>query len=227
MKKFSVVSVDMFRTLAELENVERTVWREILKDRYTPELAAECTERASNDMFNYIPEDGFVTVKAIFAACFADLFRKSGIEYSPDEAADLWSKRHSLCEPYSDAVPFLKAAGEKYTVCLATDADDDMLDTLGRMYDFDYIFSSEKLRTYKARADGSFFTAIVDHYGVSPETILHIGDGRFEMVSAGAAGLSTCWLNRTGKKWRHEYKPDYEARSLTEAARILGVTVEG
>jgi 2-haloalkanoic acid dehalogenase type II len=226
MKKFSVVSVDMFRTLADLDNVERTVWHQILKDNYTEELAEECRDMASSNIYRHLPEDGFVPMKHIFSACFRELIDINGVELDPDEAAEIWAKAHSLCEPYPEAVPFLKAVGARYTVCLSSDADNDMLEGLvKKMYPFDYVFASENMGSYKVNTDGRFFKVIADHYKVGPEAIIHVGDGRLEIIAAHNAGLVTCWLNRRGQEWQHEIKPDYQAASLTEFASILGVEV--
>jgi putative hydrolase of the HAD superfamily len=100
-----------------------------------------------------------------------------------------------------------------------------MLGALTDMHAFDRIFTSEQLGCYKAQADGRFFGAIIDHYGVRPEDIIHIGDGTLEMVGANKAGLTTCWLNRAGSTWSHNVRPDCEVRSLIEAASVLGVNV--
>ena len=221
MTELRVVSIDMFRTLVDLGSVEENMWHMILGDRFSEALVQECADRATNSMFSYLPKEGFISVKQMFAACFAELFKSIGIEYSPDEAADIWAKQHAFCEQYSDSVEFLSEVGKQYPICLASDADDEMLGVLGQIYAFDYIFTSEKLGVYKANADGRFFTAIISHYGIRPEQIIHIGDGRREILSAHKAGMVTCWLNRKGLEWKHDVKPDYEVTSLIEAASIL------
>ena len=115
--------------------------------------------------------------------------------------------------------------GRQYPICLATDADDDMLIDLIDIYPFDSIFTSGKLGVYKANADGRFFSVVIRHYGVSPEEIIHIGDGRREILSAHKVGMITCWLNRKGLEWKHDVMPDYEVGSLVEAASILGIDI--
>jgi hypothetical protein len=107
MTEFRVVSVDMFRTLVDLGSVEERMWRMILGDRFSESLVRECADRATNSMFNYLPQEGFISVKAMFAACFAELFDSIGIEYGPDEAASIWSKQHAFCKPYGDSMAFL------------------------------------------------------------------------------------------------------------------------
>jgi len=226
MRQIKVVSVDMFGTLVDLRNALHVFWRILLKDRYTVELAEECYAHLGNSWFEYIPEAKFLSVKSIFVTGFAGLFSSIDIEFNPVEATRLWARQHSLSEPFGDSMVFLNSVGKEYPICLASDTDDDMLGTLKQMYAFDYIFTSERLGLYKANADGKFFSAIINHYGVRPEEMIHIGDGRLEIVGASKAGLITCWLNRTSIEWPRDMKPDYEVSSLIEAAAILGVSID-
>lgn len=226
MTKLKVVSIDMFRTLVDLESLERVIWRMLLKDKYTVALAKECATHAGNSLFKYLPQNKFLPVKLIFMACFTELFSSTDIEFDPTEATKLWAQQHSLAKPFDDSTLFLNAVGKEYPICLASDTDDDMLGALKQMYAFDYIFTSEQLGSYKANADGRFFSAIIDYYGVRPEEIIHIGDGGLEIVGAGKAGITTCWLNRTGVEWSHDVKPNYEVNSLVDAASVLGVNID-
>jgi len=211
----------MFRTLVDLSSVEHGVWRMLLKDKYTVELAEECASHAGNSLFKYLPQEKFSSLKSIFMSCFTELFSSVDIEFDPAEAAKLWAQQHSLSEPFGDSMFFLNSVGKEYPICLASDTDDDMLGTLEQMYAFDHIFTSERLGSYKANADGEFFSAIINHYGVRPEEIIHIGDGRLEIIGARKAEIITCWLNRTDMKWSHDVKPNYEVNSLIEASSIL------
>ena len=225
MTQFRVVSVDMFRTLVDLSSVEDVIWHILLKDKYTVALAEKYSSHVGNSLFKYLPQNKFSSVKSIFMACFTELFSSIGIEYDPAEATKIWAQQHSLNEPFEDSMLFLNSVGREYPICLASDTDDDMLGTLKQMYAFDYIFTSERLGSYKADGDGRFFSAIIGHYGVRPEEIIHIGDGIREIVGASKAGIIACWLNRTGIKWSHDVKPNYEVNSLIEAASVLGVDI--
>lgn len=226
MRQIKVVSIDMFRTLVDLESVEHDIWRMLLKDKYTTELAEKCSAHAGNSFFKYLPKARFLSVKSIFRECFAEIFSGIDIGFDPAEATKIWAQQHSFSKPFGDSMLFLNSVGKEYPICLASDTDDDMLGPLKQMYTFDYIFTSERLSSYKANADGRFFSAIVNHYGVGPEEIIHIGDGRLEIVGASKAGIITCWLNRTGLKWSHDIKPDYVVSSLIEAAAILSVSID-
>ncbi|MFC1958344.1 HAD family hydrolase [Chloroflexota bacterium] len=221
MRQAKIVSIDMFRTLVDLEGRKVAEWQMLLKDKYTPELGEEYYAHLDNLWLKYSQQDKFLSVKSMFMMCFTELFSKIDVELDPAEATKLWAQQHSLSEPFDDSILFLNSVGKEYPICLASDTDDDMLGTLKQMYAFNYIFTSEQLGSYKANADGKFFSAVINHYGVRPEEIIHIGDSKREIIGASKAGIITCWLNRTGSKWSYEVKPDYEVNSLTEAAAIL------
>ena len=216
-----VVSVDMFRTLVDLAAVENTIWPAVLGGFYTSQLAADCAAHASSTLFDYLSPVSFMTCKQVFAACFGDVFAARHIDADPREAARLWAVRHCSSPAFPDSLEFLSAVGRKHLLCLASDTDEDMLGPLRQMYPFEHVFTSESLVCYKAYGDGRFFKAVVDHYGVEPADIIHVGDGVNEIVGAKRAGLVACWLNRSGFRWTHHLKPDFEVSSLSEAALVL------
>jgi FMN phosphatase YigB (HAD superfamily) len=216
-----VVSVDMFRTLVDLAAVENTIWPAVLGDSYSSQLAADCAAHARSTLFDYLSPARFMTCKQVFAACFGDVFAARHIEADPHEAARLWAAQHCLSPAFPDSAGFLRTVGRGHLLCLASDTDEDMLGPLKEMYPFDHVFTSESLVCYKAYGDGRFFNAIVDHYGVDPAVVVHVGDGLNEILGAKNAGLTACWLNRAGSCWTHQVKPDFEVRSLSEAALVL------
>ena len=66
------------------------------------------------------------------------------------------------------------------------------------------------------------FGAVIEHYRVPPEKIIHIGDMHTDVIGAKQAGMAACWLNRDRLDWQHEVEPDFEVKSLFEVAEILG-----
>lgn len=227
MADFGVVSIDMFRTLADVDDLlKRERWQVLLSENYTPDLALKCQTHLDSSWHKRFPRDRFALQKEILCLCFEELFSKIPCKFSPSEATALTIRQHTLSKPFNDALAFLPQVGKQYPICLATDADEDLLGELRNMYAFDSIFTSEQLRTYKGYADGRFFSAVIDHYGLRAEQIIHIGDERDEIIGAHMAGITTCWLNRKDKTWSvREVKPDYEVKSLVEAATILSVNL--
>jgi FMN phosphatase YigB (HAD superfamily) len=228
MPVFKVVSVDMFGTLVDVDTIAPNVWKAFLKDKYSAELAEKYWNRASELVFKYFDEQiikkgRYVSLDIIFKECYEELFLEIKLKFNPGEAAKVLAYHHSHSQPYSDALSFLGSAGVKYPVCLSSDTSVFMLGDLTKLYPFDHIFTSENLQSYKSNSGGKFFSAVSAHYGISPEAIIHIGDSNSDVIGAHEAGITSCWLNRNNRKWTNPVKPDYEASSLIEAARILGL----
>jgi len=228
MKKFKVVSVDMFGTLVDISSVRYSVWSTFLGDRYTPELADKCWERGSALLSQQIEGKvvngrQYIPPRAIFEMIYSELFAEIGLDFDLAEAARVFALQHSYSRLHGDAMPFLERVGRKYPVCLSSDTDEDMLGDLRQIYPFDYVVTSEQVGAYKTSDGGRFFSEVIKHYGISPDRIVHIGDSLADVIGAKEAGIASCWLNRKKRAWRHDVMPDYEVNSLTEAASLLGV----
>jgi len=230
MKKFSIVSVDMFGTLVDVSSRKYVIWRTFLKDRYSDELAEEYWDRATDLLFQYsedevTPKRQYIPLKVIFEICFSKFFSEIDLDFNPKDAAQILAYQHSFSIPYGDTMLFLDSVGREYPVCVSSDTDEDMLGPLRQLYQFDNIVTSEQLESYKTGADRRFFSAVIDHYGARPESIIHIGDSSSDVIGASEAGIVTCWLNRKHGIWSHDVKPDYEVKSLIEVASILGIDI--
>ncbi len=226
MRKFNVISVDMFGTLADLSNVHHLVWREILGGKYNSSLAEEYTDRASAILSKFFEdkifkEGRYIPPKVVFEECYSVFFNEAGIDFDPQKAAGIHARHHTQCKIFDDVEPFLRSVGEEYRICLSSDTDEDMLGPLRTMYPFDNVFTSEDIGAYKTGSGGRFFKAVVDYYGIEPESIIHIGDMISDIAGASEAGLTTCWLNRNGRKWPYEIKPEIEVGSLLEFAEVI------
>ncbi len=221
-----IVSTDMFQTLADVTSRKQAVWRTFLKEQYTDELADEYWAMATQLLFEYFEKyisksNDFVTVKTIFCACLSSAFSQIPLDFNPEKAADVLAYEHSLSHPYEDAPDFLKSVGKTHIICLSSDTDNDMLGPLTDLYDFDTIFTSETLKSYKLDPKNRFFSSIVEYYNVEPNEIFHIGDSASDIIGAKKAGIHACWLNRSDKNWSHHIKPDTEVTSLAQAAALF------
>jgi FMN hydrolase / 5-amino-6-(5-phospho-D-ribitylamino)uracil phosphatase len=228
MPSFKIVSVDMFGTLVNVDSIAPDVWKAFLKNEYSSELAEKYWNRASELVFKYFDEQiikkgRYVSLDTIFRECYEELFLEIKLKFNPGEASKVLAYHHSHSKPYGDALSFLGSAGGKYPVCLSSDTSDFMLGDLTKLYPFDHIFTSENLLSYKSNSGGRFFSAVTSHYGISPEDIIHIGDSNSDVIGAHDAGVTSCWLNRNNRKWTNAVKPDYEAASLVEVAKIMGI----
>jgi 2-haloalkanoic acid dehalogenase type II len=231
MTGFSVVSIDLFGTLVDVSSIRYGVLRTFLKDRYTIELADEYWNRLGDLLFQLIDdhileERPYVPLKVILETMYSRFFSEVGLDFDPKEAALVLTHQYPFSTPHDDAVVFLDSVGRQYPICLASDTDEDMLGSLVELHPFDKVVTSEGIESYKASTDRRFFSEIIDHYGVKPEHIIHIGDSSYDIIGAGESGITTCWLNRNNQTWSHDIEPDYEVSSLLEAASILGVDID-
>jgi FMN phosphatase YigB (HAD superfamily) len=147
------------------------------------------------------------------------IFSEIHLDYDPRMAASVLIQGHKMDRFFDDAKPFIKEIKQKYTVCLSTDCDTEMLGNINELYDFDKMFVSEDLQVYKLNP--KFFKHVIKHYNVSPENILHIGDSESDIIAPRQLGIITCWLNRNNHKWDQAIKPDFEVKSLLEILDIL------
>lgn len=232
MRKFDVVSIDLFQTLVSIDSRRHHIWEALLGERYSESLADEYWALTSKVVMEYFhrrtSQQEFLPLKSVFEEAFAELFRVIKLDFDPREAAHVFTTQHALAACYEDTRSFLDAVAGVYPLCLTTDADADMLSPpLLSLCDFDSVFASAQLRAYKNDPEAKLFSAVVEHYGVPPERILHIGDGSSDVLGARRIGMTACWLNRNGRSWRHHsVRPTYTVQTLLEVGSILGMNVQ-
>ncbi|MFA4874980.1 MAG: HAD family hydrolase [bacterium] len=167
-------------------------------------------------------ESDFVPLSHVFTRAFTFIFAELDIDADPVRGADIFIRQHGMAQPFSDTSAFLDHVALHYKVCVVTDSDEEMLsDRLRGLGKFDRIFSSGSLGAYKTDRQNRLFRAVLTHFGVPPERILHIGDSHADVIGANRAGIKTCWLNRAGNHWSHDVLPDYSVSSLGDLMRIL------
>lgn len=227
MKKathIKVISVDLFRTLIDVEPNIDMIFRTFLSKKFPDELSGKYNLRAVEILWRRWDEVGiddkhFKSVRTILEDTYAELFNEIHFDYDPKLLANAMIEGHKSYNVFNDTKAFLEKVGQKYPVCLSTDADIEMLENINKFYPFDSVFVSEKLQLYKLNP--GFFNHVIKHYKVSPGNILHIGDSKSDIVAPKQLGVITCWLNRNNQKWDHPIKPDFEVKSLLEILDVL------
>jgi putative hydrolase of the HAD superfamily len=163
----------------------------------------------------------YQSLHAVLQACYTEVFAHLQVAFDPGEAARMAARYHAQRPWFPDAVPWLEDIRRRFRLCVASDADEAMVGEHVRQYPFDRCFISERLRVYKGDAQNRFFGAIVRHYALAPEQMLHVGDTPAEIVAAQRVGLQTCWVNRSGRSWPHGRPPTYEVSSLEALGALL------
>jgi FMN phosphatase YigB (HAD superfamily) len=224
IQNIKIISLDLFQTLVSVDESIEYVWREFLKENYTEEFAAKYWEKANEIVFENLhqaalTEAKFVNVRSIFENSYTQIFSEIHLDYDPKRAASILIQGHKMNRLFNDVKPFFKELKHKYTICLSTDCDTEMLGNISGLFEFDKLFVSEDLQAYKLNP--KFFKHVIEYYHTLPENILHVGDGNSDIFAPKQLGIKTCWLNRNNNQWNQAVKPDFEVNSLLEIPDLL------
>jgi len=171
------------------------------------------------------PEPEFATYEELWTAQFARAFAELGRDGDARAAHDLLVERARTSPPYPEVREVLAALGQRYPLCVLSNADDDwLLPCLERAgLRFPLVISSEAARTYKPRA--AIFHLTAERMGVQPEELLYVGDSPIaDVLGARAAGLPVAWVNRFGATLPEKVPaPDLEIVDLRGLLPLLEV----
>ncbi|MBR2568236.1 MAG: HAD family hydrolase [Paenibacillus sp.] len=224
MRRFEVVSLDMFQTLVDVNSRVEQIWRPILSDTYTAHKAEECARLLLHYFFKHWPEQKsnppFFLIKEVYERSFESVFRDMNMIYEAHEANKILFEEHTHSACYEDTEPFLNRISPLYQVCIVSDADEAMIPRFHEAYGIP-IFISEHYQSYKNDADNAMFKQLLDRYQVDPSKVIHIGDSVADVVGAKREGITACWLNRNKRSWDHKVAPDLVIQSLEELEGIL------
>lgn len=225
--KFDLICIDMFQTLVDVDTRIPFIWRRILQDKYTDEVAANCAKLISQKLSNKFHEIGnkseqFSNLKSMFNLYFEEIAAETELRFDSRVAADVFLTEHGYSELYYDTMRFFQLMGRRLPICLVSDADTVMIKPFIEMFSFDSLFISENVGFYKNDPQSRIFNMVLEHYQVKPEKVLHIGDSASDIIGANKVGIKSCWINRNGLEWRYLVKPDYIIRSLVEVMELVG-----
>lgn len=224
MKHFEVVSLDMFQTLVNVDSRIEQIWKPILSNTYTQEVANECAQLLLKYFLEYWAQmkntQQFFLMKEVYGRSFVSVFEHLDLSYDSIAANKGLFEEHTLSEFYEDTLEFLNRISEDYKICIVSDADDAMLPSFYTNYGI-HMFSSEQFQSYKNDENNIMFKEMLKFYNADPSKVLHIGDSVSDIVGANREGITTCWLNRNKRTWEHQVKPDYVIESLNDLEGIL------
>lgn len=228
MNRFELICIDMFQTLVDVNTRIPFIWRRILKDKYNEQLKERCVKLVSTKVINKFYENvnkgqKFMNLKSLFTPCFLEISKELGIDFSADEAVEIFLDEHGKAASYEDATKFFQLIGDSIPVCLVSDADIQMVLPLLERFKFDKIFISENVKSYKNEQESRIFREVLSCYNINPKKVIHIGDSSSDIIGANKSGITTCWINRYGYEWKYTISPDYIVKSLIEVIDILGL----
>lgn len=224
--KFDLLCVDMFQTLVNVNKRIPFIWKRILKDEYSEARAYECAKSVRKNVFSGFHQSAsncteFINLKTMFKPFFQTVLKEMNVSFDADEAVNIFMDEHTKAEPYDDVKNFFKSLEDTIPICLVTDADYEMVTPIIKNYKFDEIFISEKVMSYKNEPKSEIFKDVLNHYCISPEKVLHIGDSSSDIIGANRIGIKTCWINRENVTWNYYPYPNYIIKSLNEVVNII------
>ncbi|WP_079490971.1 HAD family hydrolase [Maledivibacter halophilus] len=231
MKKIKVICIDMFQTLVNVYTRKEFIWKRILGKGYTKELEEKYANLVDKKIIEKFHEDvssrnNFINFKMIFLEKFTEVFQELKLNLSPMEATKIFIEEHGFAELYEDSNEFIEIVGKDYPICLVSDADIEMVRPLLEKFNFDMVFISEQIKSYKKDKEGTIFKKVLEHYKVEPEEVIHIGDTSSDILGANRVGITTCWINRNNYMWKYEVNPMHEIRTLLEVLPLLDIGYE-
>ncbi len=164
-----------------------------------PELAHNVTAMRTQTLYELQVRAGYGEAEA-----------RSGAE---EAFAVFLAERHKV-ELYEEALGVLEELARDYTLGALTNGNADIYKTDAAEY-FDFAFLAEEIGASKPHPD--MFDAALDHAGVAPAQIVHVGDDPdHDVRGALEVGMRAVWMNGRGKEWPGGERADREIANLRE-----------
>jgi FMN phosphatase YigB (HAD superfamily) len=221
LQSYSLISFDLFQTLADLQTQKPKILQKIFCSSYTRATADKFWKDADAYIYAYFhrlstQNEEFVPVSAIFEQCYTELFPLYHVSRSPADGAHIVTTAHNDAALYEDTLPVITELKKTKHLCIISDTDNSMIQGLKAAIGIEKIYTSENYRAYKFDRRKILFNAALNDFAIPPEHMLHIGDGSNDVLGAAAAGAHTVWINRNNQCWTNSIKPDFEITSLRE-----------
>jgi 2-haloalkanoic acid dehalogenase type II len=126
--------------------------------------------------------------------------------------------------PFADTTRALKRLARRYRLAIVSNIDGDLLAaSVGRMQaPFSSLVTAEEARAYKPAP--AIFRLAIERLGLAPDQILHAAFGwRYDLTTARALGLRTCFVNRTQQPMPAGDPPDIVVSTVEALADTLGL----
>jgi 2-haloacid dehalogenase len=189
--------------------------------------------QATCDRYSKINKDlwkkmelGEVTREQVLYGRFEILFEELGVVADAKQTAlsymEHLAEGHYFLPGAEDAV---KALSKKYRLFITSNGtasvQNKRLDSCGIRPYFENIFISQDIGINKP-AKGFFDYCFAKIEGFDPKKAMIVGDSPSSDIQGGQnAGITTCWVNPTGRKYTREVPPDYEITCLDQLENLL------
>lgn len=143
-----------------------------------------------------------------------------------DAAYEVFFAARNQVECYPDSIDALERIAARVPVAALTNGNAD-LGRIGLLQHF--VFQLGAAEHGKPKPSPCIFHAACDRLACERGQVLHVGDHiEADVAGAARAGLRTCWINRDGREWKHDWiTPDLEFNSLGALADWLEASRAG
>ena len=167
-----------------------------------------------------------ITREQVLVGRFAQLMEEFSISVDPVQCARAYEHNLSIGHYFlAGAYEAVEALSKKYKLYLASNGTSRVqagrLESANISQFFQEIFISQDVGVNKP--DVEYFNRCFARIpGFDPKKAMIAGDSLTSDILGGiGAGISTCWVNPTGKPGREDIKPDYEIPALSQLEALL------
>lgn len=225
---FQLLSLDLFQTLVDLNEISSRLWQRILgRPCYSEELIqlSSLLQEGYRPYYRKAPfQPFFQSMASIFELGFQYVAERITLPVSPQKAAELFLEEHNNAPFFPDALELLRWANGRITVALSSDADESMVGKLLKKIPCQYVFLSQRLQCYKQDENGKFFQYLLKETGIPADQVLHVGDGIPDVIGPRRSGIASCQIRRAGYDsviLPENIHPDFNVSSLTQIPELV------
>lgn len=230
LRKIRAVTLDLDDTLWAIEPVirraEAMLWRWLttnfprVEKRWSPERLVELRSLLIDDFpnmthdFRFLRKQGLERI-ALDSGYTADLV---------EPAFAVFDAERNNVELFPEVLAELDWLAEHFTLIAVTNGNAD-LRTIGIARYFDGIVTAASAGA--AKPARPIFEAAIEHAGMSPSEVLHVGDhAESDVQGARNAGMRTVWVNRAAVRWPENVDaPDATVDNMSGLRDVLHAAV--
>jgi 2-haloacid dehalogenase len=175
-----------------------------------------------DSMIDALCDRGHTPYREIGHRAVAQVMRRAGIAYTPDDVRWLVSQIETL-RPFPDVIAALHKLQTRYRLVILSNGDRDMLEHAKPFLGFDFAqtISVEEAGYFKPHF--ATYQKAAELIGEDCSRIMHIANHAFDCIGAKAAGMRTAWINRRQRPaWDAPHPPDLIVRDFAALAAALG-----
>ncbi len=136
-----------------------------------------------------------------------------------EPAFDEFMQARNNVSLFPDVKPSLERLSRRYPLVSISNGNADLV-RIGLSAYFTACVSARDVGV--AKPHPQVFLTACERARQTPTSVIHIGDHPHQdILGASQVGMKTIWLNRQGETWNQDFKPDMEARSLSEVTELL------